>query len=172
MSAVEPKHTPISTQEYLTSCRNAFQKVFDSEPTNETIALLWAHWALETGRGKNCFNYNLGNVKCFDPSQPYHMLRNIWEIENGQKVFYQPPHKQTWFRAYQTLDEGMEAYLKLIYHRFNRSVPALLNGNAGDFATSLKVQHYFTGNLGDYISALTSLQKEFLKTSKSTLKGV
>jgi hypothetical protein len=66
-------------------------------PPADCVRLLHANWAElnevgarvltaqcmhETGEGKYCFNWNLGNVKCKkdETNIPHHYLRDVWEI--------------------------------------------------------------------------------------------
>lgn len=161
----EAKRTPIPTEDFRRAVESTFSTVFEVSPTEKTTALIWAQWALETGRGKSCFNFNLCNIKEFNSSKPLHMLHGVWEIIDGKKVVFEPPNPQTWFRAYETLEEGMLDYLHTLKKRFFKSIDSLILGDAIGFALSLKQQNYFTASVSIYQANLSSLQEEFLKTS-------
>src|SRR5438046_2372829 len=95
----------------------------------------------ETGGGKYCFNWNLGNVKA-SANEPHMYLRNVWECDSqagaeaqvaranglariatadeiknhGWKcphavVVFDPPHPQCRFRAYSALQDGSQRWL-------------------------------------------------------------
>jgi flagellum-specific peptidoglycan hydrolase FlgJ len=162
----EAKKTPISTVEFVESARRIIPNVFGSEFPNEAIALFWAQWALETGKGKHCYNYNLGNIKQFDRSKPLHMLDHVWEIINGEKKIFPKGHPQTWFRAYENLDEGMYDYLSLLKYRYKSSIEGAKEGDPVKFVSMLKKYGYFTANEQEYLKAIKSLQSEFLRTLK------
>lgn len=97
---------------------------------------LTAQFMGETGDGKYCFNWNLGNVKA-SASQKHMYLANVWECASADTapsmvekagglahiaddaeakkhgwacpsviVVFQPPHAQCRFRAYGSLQEG------------------------------------------------------------------
>jgi hypothetical protein len=122
----------------------------------------------ETGGGKYCFNWNLGNVKA-GPNEPHMYLANVWECDSqagaeaqikragglariatadeiakhGWKcpnvvVVFSPPHAQCRFRAYVALADGAQRWLSH-HKRIAQGDPAFLTAlNAGDVA---KVAH-------------------------------
>jgi hypothetical protein len=102
---------------------------------------LAAQFMAETGGGKFCFNWNLGNVKA-GPNDLHMYLHNVWECDsaagasaqvqssNGLAhiatsqeiqqhgwrcadavVVFQPPHAQCRFRAYTSLEMGAQLWL-------------------------------------------------------------
>jgi hypothetical protein len=102
---------------------------------------LTAQFMAETGEGRFCFNWNLGNVKS-GPDDPHMYLHNVWECDtdagaqsqvaqsNGLAqiataddikkhgwdcvnvvVVFQPPHPQCRFRAYSSLADGAQRWL-------------------------------------------------------------
>jgi len=50
-----------------------------TELTEQGARTLTAQFLHETGGGKSCFNWNLGNVKTGSTSVPHMYLRNVWE---------------------------------------------------------------------------------------------
>jgi hypothetical protein len=48
--------------------------------TDEGARTLTAQFMAETGNGKYCFDWNLGNVKA-GPNEPHMYLRNVWEVD-------------------------------------------------------------------------------------------
>jgi len=111
------------------------------ELTENGARTLTAQFMAETGRGKYCFNWNLGNVKA-TASQPHMYLANVWECSSqegadkqvaaagglahiatedeikahGWKcpkvvVVFSPPHAQCRFRAYASLADGAQRWL-------------------------------------------------------------
>jgi hypothetical protein len=102
---------------------------------------LAAQFMAETGGGRFCFNWNLGNVKA-GANDPHMYLQNVWECDTAagaaaqvQKanglahiataqeikqhgwrcadtvVVFQPPHAQCRFRAYPTLATGAQLWV-------------------------------------------------------------
>jgi peptidoglycan hydrolase-like protein with peptidoglycan-binding domain len=109
--------------------------------TENGARTLTAQFMAETGGGKYCFNWNLGNVKA-GANEPHMYLRNVWECASpgtadalvakggglariasaeemkrrGWKcpaatVVFDPPHPQCRFRAYASLRDGAQRWL-------------------------------------------------------------
>lgn len=162
-------------------------------PSEAAVAVAYAQYAIETGAGPNCFNYNVGNVKHvkgdgFD----YHMLNGVWEgttpdraaqlIASGRviadpspnhakavgegrvSVLYVPPDPATWFRAFSSLDEGMGAHLAILMKRFSRSWTVLLSGDYVLFAKTLHAQGYFTANPDAYARGMRPSYEALIAT--------
>ena len=51
------------------------------ELTDQGARTLTAQFMAETGGGKYCFNWNLGNVKA-GPNEQHMYLRNVWEVDS------------------------------------------------------------------------------------------
>lgn len=57
------RRTPATAQEVFSALGRAWRSRFSEEAKKESLLVLLAQWALETGRGKSMWNYNIGNVK-------------------------------------------------------------------------------------------------------------
>lgn len=55
--------TPVSASDLCDALGAAWRELFDSDAPREALVLLVGQWALETGWGKSCFCWNLGNAK-------------------------------------------------------------------------------------------------------------
>ncbi len=130
--------------------------------TNNGARTLAAQFMAETGNGRYCFNWNLGNVKSGATDQ--HMyLANVWECDtqagadakvarsSGQAriatadeikthgwkcpnavVVFSPPHFQCRFRAYSSLADGAQHWVGN-HKRIAATNPDFLTAlNAGD----------------------------------------
>jgi hypothetical protein len=147
------------------------------------LGVLYAQYMIETG-GTNCFGWNIGNVKKvpgdgFD----FHCLNGVWEgvssaeaarlIASGEavadpsqnhakavgfgrvSVIFKPPHPQTRFRAYPSLDVAMEHHLDLLAKkRFSSCWPSVLAGDVDGFAHALKAKGYFTADASAYANGM------------------
>ena len=60
---LEARKTPVSMTELCTALAAVWAVVTGQPPTRAAVDLAAAHIGLETGNGKSCWNYNLGNVK-------------------------------------------------------------------------------------------------------------
>lgn len=150
--------TPITKAGFAEAVREAW-----FEASREAIGTLWAQYALETGRGNACWDNNIGNVKHVSgDGHDYTMLTDVWEIIDGKKVIFQPPHPQTWFRAYRTLGLGMEEHIAFLRKRYAAAWEHVEAGDPDAFARALKAHGYFTGDLGIYARSLVSLLAEWM----------
>lgn len=169
MSRVELVKTTFTLADYTRAVLVAWAREHGAYPSEGTCAVLWAQYALETGRGKACWNNNIGNVKHVEgDGHDYCELPNTWEIENGKRVVYQPPSPQTWFRAYASLEEAMEHHLAFLAKRYGNAWSAITSGDPVGFATQLKARGYFTAPLADYVHGLSSLVAEFKRSGAYT----
>lgn len=147
------------------------------------LGILYAQYIIETG-GTNCFGWNIGNVKkVAGDGFDFHCLRGVWEgvspaeaarlIASGEavadpsanharavgagrvSVIFQPPHPQTRFRAYPSLDIAMRHHLELLAKkRFASCWPAVLAGDVDGFAAALKAKGYFTASAEAYAAGM------------------
>lgn len=157
--------TRITTDDLCRSIREA-----DASITRSAAGVIWAQWALETGRGRACANFNLGNTKVTramaEAGVPFFMLPNTWEIEHGRRVVYQPPHEQTWFRAFDSLADAMAHHLSFLARRYGTAWQYARAGDPTAFALALKKGGYYTGSEVVYAGSLRHLQAEFLREAE------
>lgn len=157
------ERTAFSLTDYARAARIA-----DPTLTREAVGVLWAQYALETGRGSSCWCNNIGNLKVTraqaEAGTPFFMLPGTWEIERGRRVVYEPPHEQTWFRWFASLAEAMAHHLVFLARRYAPAWDALRAGEPTEFAEKLKAFGYFTGDVGVYAASLRHLLREFLAT--------
>lgn len=160
---IESKKTKISTEEATYALRQAWKIIFTEYPINNSLAILFAQWALETGRGASCYNYNFGNIKTGKSHTGYHQYYRCSEIINGKEIFFDPPHIQCKFRAYKTATAGAIDYINLIAKRkrYVAAFEALKEGNVTKYVKALKVGGYFTASLSHYMRIMNSITKEF-----------
>jgi len=168
---VDTVKTSQTSAEMAEALIRAWIKQFQTTPKKESIAVLYAQNYLETGGTAHQYNWNLGNIKAFDDKNPntvikYHMLNNVWEIgKDGKKYVYNPPDPQTWFRAFDSLDDGAEFYILFLKNnRYKVCWEAILNGDPEKFAILLKQQGYYTANVNDYIHLMKYGFNFFMKS--------
>jgi hypothetical protein len=155
-------------------------KLFKTIPKKESIGVLFAQNAIETGLSKSMWNNNIGNIKYIsNPTDPptvkYCMLSNIWEIVNGKRVVFQPPHPATWFRAFDTLADGVEYHLNFLKNkRYKVAWSAVESGSVKDFAHLLKVQGYYTAPEADYVKGMNYYFNSYMKSKdyESAIKSL
>jgi peptidoglycan hydrolase-like protein with peptidoglycan-binding domain len=158
--------------------------------TENGARTLTAQFMAETGGGKYCFNWNLGNVKA-GPNDPHMYLVRVWECDtpvgadakvakgnglariatadeiskhgwqcpNKVTVVFDPPHPQCRFRAYASLQDGAQQWLRDHHLRIAGGNPGYVTAlNSGDIATvahALRNAHYYTAGEAGYAAAMT-----------------
>jgi len=150
-----------------------WQKAFNEIPKKQSIAVLWAQNCIETGATSSMWGNNVGNVKFVPSSNPeddngkqYQMLANVWEMINGKKIIFQPPHPATWFRAFPTLREGIAYHLDfLCNHRYKSAWASVQAGDPAGFVHALKMAKYFTALESDYVKGVNAYFKKFMADS-------
>lgn len=187
---VQTTRTTPTTYEYA---RAALQTV--SGISKEATAVLWAHFAAETGRGQFCWNWNLGNVKHVKgDGHDYVSLKGVWEgvtpeqaarlIASGQwlpdpspdhaiavgpgkvSIIASTSNPATWFRAFPTLDVGMTAYVNFLSgNRWKKAWEAAIAGTVAQFSKQLGAAGYYTASEAVYTKKLTALHNEFMSTT-------
>lgn len=155
-TVVKPEKTPLSSAEASAAIKTAYTRLYGNEPTNETLAILVAQWAHETGNGRSMYNYNFGGIKGKGPSglTTAYKTREGWGATEVKITDY--------FRAYNSADEGAEDYLKLLQRRFPKALDQANAGNPEEFVRALKQKGYFTGNEQAYIKSIKSLSDKAL----------
>lgn len=151
-----PKLQTLCTpQELYVALATAWTKTAQEQlSTRAPLLVLLAHWALETGWGHACWNWNLGNYKhVAGDGRTYTMFRCSENI-NGQEVFFDPPNPATLFLAYDTLDAGALDYLTHLRGRFRQAWPAVLAGDPAQFCHLLKLQGYYTAPEATYTAGV------------------
>lgn len=152
---------------------DGWNKQFGKFPSKESIGVLYAQNALETGGTVSMWNNNIGNVKYVpsanqanDEGKFYMMLANVWEIVNGKKVIFQPPHQATWFRAFPTLADGIAFHLDFLKnHRYKKAWSAVESGNPAAFAHLLRIAGYYTAPESDYVRLMNGYFNQYMKTN-------
>ena len=186
------KRTPVTCQQMADALYTAWCGYFNSPPASKSIMVLLAQWALETGRGKQMHNYNVGNVKARpDGSYDFQYFacnellgtatakqlqaadpktaRITRDNGNGTCwIWFYPKNAGCCFRAFEQLDDGVFDYLSMMvgHKTFKRAWPAVLAGSPAQFSHLLKQAGYYTGDEQTYTRAVVSLFKEFTNSIK------
>lgn len=133
---------------------DAWRTLIGSDPSRASKLVLVAHWALETGFGHACWNWNLGNVKHVAGDGRDYCQFRCNEVIHGQIVWFDPPDPATSFRAFATLEAGVVDYLALLRGQFGFAWPAVEAGDVADFCHRLKLRQYYTADEGQYTSGV------------------
>ena len=161
-ACVPTVRTTFSLTDYCKAVLRAWKPLCGDWPSKASVGVLWSQYALETGRGASCWCNNIGNVK-YQPGHPYCMLNGVWEMIGGKRVIFTPPARETWFRAYESLDDAMMEQLRLLHdRRYKTAWPAVVSGDPGEFAVRLRAMGYYTASVESYSAGLRAQFSYFM----------
>lgn len=183
MAQVTRTQTPVSVIDFTQAMADSMQRLGYGTPTQAAVAVAWSHFALETGYGQYCWNYNLGNHRWYGPTETpdYVVLAAAWECGDsvpdgataapehdagcsGSQVAYYPNASGQQFAAFPTLSAGMDAYLTFLHDHYPESFAAMLAGDVAGFSHGLKQRGYYTADEGAYTAKLQSIYASALPT--------
>lgn len=166
------ERTPSTGAEVVESLTKAWYSLFNVKPAYHSIQIIFAQCVTENGYNVNegkfiaMYNYNIGNVKYVDkPKPPNTNLGQLWHRRAGVFEFLDPnnPKQKTvlssdnpgsWFRSFETLDEGCEFHLRKLNTVFQGAWPYVISGDAAGFAQALKNAKYYTAEVSDYTAGV------------------
>jgi hypothetical protein len=177
---VEPKTTPLTENQAAIYLKNAFTKIIGKTPKVQSIAILWAQCALETGRYKKLFNNNYGNIKAVIPAKaPFTMMatgENLYNKETGKVEYkwFTPPSSVTAFVANPDAQIGAEHYVNFLANRqrYAKSWAQVIAGNSDQYVIELKNASYFTASLEAYKKTVNALTGYFVQHANDLLKDL
>jgi hypothetical protein len=153
--------TTCTPQQMMDAMAYTWKKLFDEDPKKESICVLLAQWAMETGWGKYCWCWNVGNFKHVDGDGRSYTYYRCNEIIHGKEVWYDPSvdwqRPYCCFRAYKTIEEGVLDYVASLHKHFTLAWPDVLSGDPAAFCHDLKRQGYYTDSEAHYTSQVTSI---------------
>lgn len=129
--------------------QTAWTAAIGSPPEPRQLLVLVAHWALETGNGASCNNYNLAGLKHTPGDGHDYAVYLTREFYGGQWVTVEQQ-----FRAYASLESSAHDYLSVIRGTFGFAWPAVEAGDVLQFAHALKARSYYTAPEGQYAAGL------------------
>jgi hypothetical protein len=165
--------TPLSLEETIEAFAKAHVRCMGLEPTAGTLACLVAQSALETGNWHSIHNFNFGNSKAGPLWDGAYCMFRCNEIINGEVRWFDPPHPQTWFRAFTDAASGAFEQVKFLatLERYKGAWHACCAGDAHAFAMSLGEEGYFTADRVSYSSAVQKIAARILPACASYLAG-
>ena len=109
---VPKTNTPVSDAQMAQAITNVWQRLFGTAPSKEQVYMIMAQNAIETGgKRESMHNYNVGNIIVGTTDHDY-FLGGDWmytdKTETTKKTITQK------FRAYNSLEDGVTDYLKLL----------------------------------------------------------
>jgi flagellum-specific peptidoglycan hydrolase FlgJ len=151
------KRTPLSEQAVAAYLAQAWQAVIGEPIQHGTLAVLWAHSALETGRGEKMLGFNFAGLKGQAPNGDG---RPLLTWEHGADG---PKRVRRTFRVYRSAEQGARDYIELLKNKYSRARRAAERGSPVDFVSGLAENDYFTHDAEQYTRSVTLLTLEYLK---------
>jgi hypothetical protein len=158
-SEINPTPTPISKEQASSALGSAWQNLFGTPIKSRQLAILIAHWAVETAWGNKMIQYNFGNLKGTSPAG----LTTAYTTSEGYGSSKEKTDRH--FRAYDNINEGAQDYLSLLKEKYPRATQCIKDGDVEGFVDQLSGV-YFTGDPKRYKSNMKSIVQNL--SAKST----
>ena len=173
--------TPVKVEELALALCDAYSFYFGSWPSKDSIRVLLAQWALETGWGKSMWCYNLGNVKshsddgydfCYFACNEVLPTKYAKRLQSKNPktvritrdrgdetsvVWFYPKHPACRFRAFKSLEDGAKDYIRTITANFGKAWRYVVEGKPAAFSRALKKLHYYTADEASYTATLEAV---------------
>lgn len=163
--------TPLTEAQATYYLREAWYALYGLYPSLDSLAILWAQTALETGRWKLLRCNNWGNIKKNTRYSKHWTSYDAGEFLNGKHQMFYPYHPQTFFAAWTSAIEGASGYLEFLSKRkrYSNAWIELIKGDPVAYCRELKAGGYFTAPLDKYTALVVRLCNEFKKKSDALL---
>lgn len=148
---------------FAQATREAYKELFGTDPTAQTLGLIWAQAAMESGQNFNLMNNNVGYVKATDkwlgPGKFYTIIENAKEnTSTGEATV----HRGAKFRAFRTPKEGIKSYLQILKSNWPESLQWKAAGLAVCDAAYLSENKYYTASMTKYARGMDNLFDIFM----------
>ncbi|KKN70842.1 hypothetical protein LCGC14_0427340 [marine sediment metagenome] len=161
--------TPLTEAEAAYYLRAAWKNIYDVYPSVNSLALLWAQSAGETGRWKLLRCNNWGNIK--KRTDTKWTSYDAGEVINGKHQMFYPYHPQTHFAAFDGPLAGAEYYIRFLSQRtrYKKAWVEVMAGDPVAYCRELKKAGYFTAGLAHYTRGVVSLTNEFKRKADALM---
>ena len=139
--------TRLSAHEAYALLGSAWSRLLGSAPSPRAVAILTAHWALETDGGRCMPGHNFAGIKAA-AGAPGAQLRTVEGHGAGRREI------SARFRAYDSAQAGARDYVHLLASRYPAALAAAAAGNAPAFVQALAHGGYFTADPVAYAAGL------------------
>jgi hypothetical protein len=156
--------TVCTAQELVDALVAVWPSELGGTPSLECACILAAQWALETAEGHSMICWNIGNEKCPDVRAGDYCYFSTIEIVGGASVLLRPPDPGCRFRAFASLEDGVQHYLRGMWSHWTKAWPFACSGDPAGFAQGLHDQGYYTAAVSGYIAGVERFFGPYMKT--------
>ncbi len=157
--------TPLTEEEATYYLKAAWKSIYGVYPSVNSLALLWAQSAGETGRWKLLRCNNWGNIKRrkSDTTLKWTSYDAGEVLADGKHYMFYPYHPQTHFAAWEDPLDGAEYYIRFLSgrERYKKAWVEVMAGDPVAYCRELKKAGYFTADLAHYTRGVVRLTNEF-----------
>lgn len=147
MTELPAVRTTFTPTQLLQALAAAFLEQMGEAAPHECLSILAGQIALETGNGRSCFGWDVGNFKAV-PGADYQSFET-WEMIDGKRV-----PMVCRFAVFPSLEQGLSAYLRAFYTRWGAAWHYACLGDVDGFAHALRVCGYYTAPEADYAAGV------------------
>jgi hypothetical protein len=150
-----------------------YRQYMGEYPSPPCLACNVGQVALETGNGQSMWNWNPGNVKWAADWPGHWTMYRCNEVIGGRVEWFDPPHPQTWFRAFESCRDGMAAQVEFLAsrERYQKAWHQFFLGKADAGVRALAEAGYFTTKVDAYARAVTLIYGHVLGPCSDYLAG-
>jgi len=180
LTLVPDQKTPLSVEEALYVYFRAWKGVLGRDPIARALAAFVAHMMLECGAHFESLHWwNFGNEKASPSWSGRYCMYRCNEVIDGVLRWFDPPHPQTWFRAFLSAEDGAAEHLAFFAVDSNHDgkniyAVAWTRFEAGDpegAVRAMKAARYFTGNVEAYVKAVVSITNQIETLAQRVIDG-
>ncbi len=161
-----PTTNSVTELDIVKALRDAWVDVLKTEPSINSLAVLFSQIILECGVGlKYCHSWNPGNIKSLPNDGRCWTAIRCNEIIGGVNQYYDPPNPICNFRAFKTATEGFTDYIQFLAQKKNyaKAWTQVIAGDPTAYCAELKAAMYFTAKLEDYTKGVVGIFNSFIK---------
>jgi hypothetical protein len=160
---VPKTNTPVSDAQMAQAIINVWRRMFGTTPSREQVYLIMAQNSLETGpKRASMHNYNVGNIIVGGIDHDY-FLGGDWMYADKSET--QKKQITQHFRAYDSLEDGVEDYLKLLSqsHRYATAWQHIMKPDIQAYSEALHEAGYYGEKADKYTAGLMGQFNKFNK---------
>ena len=124
-----------------------------------TVDILMGQLGMETGF-KSLHNNNVGNLMAIGSPNQYWKGDVIILLAHEYDKQKQKYYLNSLFRAYDTLNDGVSDWARLLKEKFPSAVKKAAGGDIEGFVTQLKKNRYFTAPVESYMAGVKTWSKK------------